>query len=1066
MKSKKQHSVWLRVAVLALIAGQLLMPMRAMALGTTNITASGTVGTVINTSGATHTITGGTVASTNLFHSFGRFDLESGHTADFKYGTGTTNIISRVTDGFASNIYGFLKVSASGAAGTPAFWFINPAGINIGTGGKTNGPGAFHFSTANYLKSGTDVFYADTTSPSTFFAAAPTAFGFLGTTRASITVGGGEIVEANSGRSTLSMVAGDVALGDASGSGGLQNYPGDIRVVAMGATAGEIPVTGTPSDPTWTARPSGDVTISSGSRIRTLSLDGRDAGSIFIAGGDFAISGNSGSTGITTQTSSTGKAGDINVAVNSLTMTNRATFTSTVGVSASGDGGVANFTVRDTMTVCGTCSIKLETNGAGNAGNINLKAGALSIQQSPSLLSGAVDTVRTAAVQSLARKGTGNAGDVLVEAGTLTLAKYGIISSDTITSGNGGKVIVKAGTLSMGDTSYISARTLKSGAGGELKVVVDGALTNDRGQITAITYGDGSGGAVSVTANSIQLIGGTIESGAFGNKGRSGTVNVIADSLSLSGGRVGTGSLAEVGKIPTGDAGSVIVAVKSLTLDNGSIESSTEGLGRGGTVSVTVANGTGTALMTVRNSGNVSSTTSLKSAGAGAAGQVTVTADNLTIDGTGQTAGTTGLFSSTSGTGTAGGVQAVVTSGTGAMVVQGGGTVSSSSTSASTSAATAGGNAGTVAVSAKSLTVNNGSIVSDTLGMGQAGTVGVTVAGNMNVTSAGKVSSSTSGAGSGGTVTVRGANVTVDGTGSSINASAATGSSGKTGAVTVTASDTVNILNAGEVAIRNDATVSDPSLIAPTTLTVSGANITMLHDAQLTSQSTGNVKASDIAVSVTNKLWLDPTGITASAFNGNGGSITIEGGKTFILDRSVISTSVTGSSGNAGNISIAGKTLIMSNGFIQANTSAALASGGTINLNVDTLIASNNNLLLGGSTPYAFSLRPGFNVIQAASPTGVSGTVTLSTPSVDVAGSLVVLKPGALPNGNFSRNPCAASGGSSFAQAGRGGLPTSSFGLIRAEGAKATSAPAIAIDSMDASMTLTVASARMGCSAG
>ncbi len=152
----------------------------------------------------------------------------------------------------------------------------------------------------------------------------------------------------------------------------------------------------------------------------------------------------------------------------------------------------------------------------------------------------------------------------------------------------------------------------------------------------------------------------------------------------------------------------------------------------------------------------------------------------------------------------------------------------------------------------------------------------------------------------------------------------------------------------------------------------------------------------------------------------------------------------------------------MANGFIQANTAADLASGGTINIDIATLIASNNSLLLGGSTPYAFKAAPGFNVIQAASPTGVNGAVALSSPSVDVAGSLVVIKAGALQNGGFGRSPCATRGGSSFAQTGRGGLPATSFGLLRAETAQSKSpAPTPAM-----AMSALANTAHSGCKAG
>jgi hypothetical protein len=105
-----------------------------------------------------------------------------------------------------------------------------------------------------------------------------------------------------------------------------------------------------------------------------------------------------------------------------------------------------------------------------------------------------------------------------------------------------------------------------------------------------------------------------------------------------------------------------------------------------------------------------------------------------------------------------------------------------------------------------------------------------------------------------------------------------------------------------------------------------------------------------------------------------------------------------------------------------------------VRINVDTLVASGNTLLLGGNTAYTFRPDvPGFNVIQAAAPTGISGVVDVTSPVLDVTGSLRVLRGEVIDAGGLGRSLCQASGGSTLAQAGRGGLVPSSRGLLRAE---------------------------------
>jgi hypothetical protein len=79
-------------------------------------------------------------------------------------------------------------------------------------------------------------------------------------------------------------------------------------------------------------------------------------------------------------------------------------------------------------------------------------------------------------------------------------------------------------------------------------------------------------------------------------------------------------------------------------------------------------------------------------------------------------------------------------------------------------------------------------------------------------------------------------------------------------------------------------------------------------------------------------------------------------------------------------------------------------------------------VFIGGETPYAPAPGVfGFNVIQAAAPTGVSGEIRISTPAVDIIGSLSALPVNYLDEGGLARSPCAIAGGSSLSQVGRGG---------------------------------------------
>jgi hypothetical protein len=249
----------------------------------------------------------------------------------------------------------------------------------------------------------------------------------------------------------------------------------------------------------------------------------------------------------------------------------------------------------------------------------------------------------------------------------------------------------------------------------------------------------------------------------------------------------------------------------------------------------------------------------------------------------------------------------------------------------------------------------------------------------------------------------------------------------------VLASESVALVNGGYISIANGATVADPATRRPTTLQAAAPDFT-LRQGTITAASFGNVAASDIVVDVGRSLVLVGSAISTSANAGNGGAITVRGGDALVLRQSAITTSVLGLAGNGGDIDIATRALVLQNGFIQANTAARDASGGLVRIAADSLVASSSTLFLGGNTAYAVNPDlPGFNVIQAAAPTGVSGAVDVSSPVLDITGSLRGLRADVIDAGGLGRSPCQASGGSSLALTGRGGLPPSARGLLRAE---------------------------------
>jgi len=657
------------------------------------------------------------------------------------------------------------------------------------------------------------------------------------------------------------------------------------------------------------------------------------------------------------------------------------------------------------------------------AGNIEVRAGTLTIdgQGSPA----------TNGIISQAELGTsGSAGNIdIAVIGTVSILNEGQIATNTYTSGNGGKVKLTAGGLTI-DGRYTgivgAAISGSSGLAGSIDVTVNGvASIANGGQITSGTFSSGNAGTVKLTADHLTIDGeysGILGLASLGSSGSAGNIDVtVSGAASLTkGGKIAASTLS------SGNAGRVKFTADSLMIvgeQSGIFDTAEPGSsGSAGNIEIAV-NGTASIL----NGGRTSSSTFSP----GNAGAVTLTAGGLTIDGQGSP-NNTGIFDrADSGTGSAGNIDVTVN---GTALILNGGVISTATFSS--------GNAGTVKVAAGSLTIdrkgssNFTGISSDTLlgSAGDAGNIVVNASRDLSLLRGGDISSATYALpGRAGSVTINAGTVLVNGASSSINASANAGSSGQTGSVLVNASDGILLSDGGMLAIQNGATVVDPGSLTPTALLVSAPNIT-LKNAQITAASTSNVAASNIQVSFSDRLSLDPSRISTSANSGNGGSIRIQGGKLMVLDKAQITTSVLGASGNGGDIGVKADVLVMNTGFIQANTAAVAASGGNVMIDVGALIPSGNTLTLGSRSAHAIAQEVfGYNVIEAAAPDGISGNIQVSSPALDLAGALGGLSTAMIDFGALGKDPCRVGAGSSLTPVGRGGLPPTAGGLIRPE---------------------------------
>ena len=608
----------------------------------------------------------GRLAGGNLFHSFQTFNIGSGQSATFSTSTpGISNVISRVTGGQMSQINGALNLSAS--SGSPAFYFINPAGITFGAGASVDVPGAFHVGTANSVKFADGRFNADLNQASTFSTAVPEAFGFLGNSRASIHLIDGAVLSPR-GTFPISVIAGDLAVADG-GLIGARN--GEIRVVAVGGIAADIPFTG------QIPKVEGNLGVSNEGSILALNRGDLPSGSVNVHAGHIALSdvGN-----ITSTNTGSGNAAAVQIQSSTANFGSAGYVYSRVTEGGSGKGADIDLKIAQGLSLSQDASISTETYAGGQAGHVRVQVGNVDVstrayigsQSYPDSAgasgnidivagesiklsdanawiradsSGAAGTVRLSAtdillsssanVFSLSSSQVPSAGDVVLNAqGRLALSDGSAIAVNFLSNGTPGNVRLTGGTIALDTGSLVFSGPVKIGdvgRAGSIFIKATGSLDIRNGsKISSSTFSDGDAGSTSIQARDVTLDRGQISAITSGGTGNGGMVQIAATgSVTL-----GNDSTMFANSFSQGNAGSVSISSAELSLSGGSSVGS-KSLGNAPSTGEVVAGGDAgdiriTTLGTLSiKGGNVSSSTGT----AGQGGSVNVSANVILLDG-------------------------------------------------------------------------------------------------------------------------------------------------------------------------------------------------------------------------------------------------------------------------------------------------------------------------------------------------------------------------------------------------------------------------------------------------
>jgi filamentous hemagglutinin family protein len=1043
-----------------------------VSVASAQVTSSG-LNTTVNAAGGVFTITGGTRPNggPNLFHSFGEFSLGPTEIGNFVNDSGlpTTNILSRVTGGNPSNIFG--TIQTTGFPGANLF-LMNPAGILFGPTAQLNVEGSFHATTADYIKLGNDgVFYADPAKPTLLSVAPPSAFGFLSANPAPIDVQAGSFdfntfeftpLQVPEGQ-TLSLVGGTLNLGAAE----IRNAAGDVVEDAK---------------PTFVLAPGGRINLVSVASAGEASFDGKSfnvdsfsqLGDINIKGGQ--IFGG----GLMFPSYVDGK--EVFIQGGQLVINNALIwpgFFSLFGLGPLPDGGEVNINVRGAVNITGTDVEPF----LGNAPGIFTIAGSLfeppeffpnAKVPDVTINAGSLTIAGQASVQT-ARLGPGDPSNVVVNADTVTVQNGGSISLLNFYEGSGGALTINArevnlsgdGTPSPTGITGLQAQNLFHLCFG-CPVPPGQPNEGEPDFDPRLTLGD----AASITVNAtdrLTMSGDAAISTDSISFGKAGDITVNAKDMFLSGAGEFSGAISSQSAL-AGPSGNITInATGQIQINDGFRVTATSGSnGDGGTVNVSAGqsitmtgadsrilsttaqlpdstldsiflNWLGVDFATLRElTGNPNATmfdvlallndlgiTNVTDLTPGNAGTINISTPLLTMN------ADTRIVASTGWDGNAGSVIGNF----GSLFVQDGASIRSQSGIEQSGQLFLGaGNAGVVSLSANTITVSGRSptsgegsnISTQTFGDGDAGNIFLS-ANQVNIQNGGALTSTSGG-------TVNGQLVVGTGNAGQINVSTPTLTMADNGAISVA---TFGSGNAGDI-----------------TLNVS--NFTQTGGSRVDSSTSGGGSGGDLTVTATDSATLsDPgTGLFSTASStGAGGDVNVQAPRVQILNGATISANSTGTeTATAGNVNIATNDLNMQSSSITTEATVAdggnisitttgslvhltdsqittsvqsgVGSGGNIAINSDLIVLDDSKILAnafggpGGNidiTADVFLVNTGgmiptslTGIVDASSALSTPGVINIEATFTNVVGSVTLLPETPLKATELLRAACAA----------------------------------------------------------
>ena len=550
-----------------------------------------------------------------------------------------------------------------------------------------------------------------------------------------------------------------------------------------------------------------------------------------------------------------GMGGDIDIAANEIRINGVNSLVASNNRSAGGGGQV---TVRSNVIILeNEAAISAISTGSGNSGGIDLTVRELSVTsgaeiRGETLLSGKGADITVVASESVSLDGMSFNGNTGISVSAATA--FGI-------GGSSGNIAIAAPSLLISNAAILAKSIFpSSGAAGGIRLDVQSLDTDASAVISSSTASAADAGQIDIVSTQVNHRG--VLSADTSRGGGAGDINLRSQSALISGEISGFTS-------GIGQAGNLILNVDELMIDGGLLDSSTEGSGAAGEITIRSSD------LSLSNSAKLNSSVFLESPGQG--GSINIDVDGpLLVDNSTITASTDGF-----------GNGGLITISAGDLLLTNNGVLA-----AATSAA---GNGGGIVVDTNSLLIDKGAkVTTDSTGSGAAGAISLRVSQDLNLQDQdSSISSTTSGDGLGGNIfaSARSINLGNDAT----ITSASTGNR-FAGNIDLEALRNVDVINA-RVLTNSEASGGG-------SISVNTVNRLYLNSAVLSASARG-ISQGDDGGNVT----IDPTfillsnsNIVAQAIGGDGGIIQLDS-EIYLSDINSL-TSATSELGNDGEVRI------------------------------------------------------------------------------------------------------------------------------------------------------------------